>query len=320
MSKILVTGASGFLGTYLVPLLRRFHEVVATDREDLDVRDITAVHRVIKRHRPYLVCHLAALCGAAPSRENPPDYYAVNTLGTVHLLEACRQAGVGRFLFTSSLTVHGSSPDPVNESSIFAPRHPYAVSKVAAEFAVRDYSLHFGIHSVILRPTLVIGEGSKELHALGDFVLKALGGQEIVLFGAGTHRRDFVHPRDVAAAMLLAVDRLSRAHDTSPEAEVFNISQGQALSMRELADLAIRLVGSGRHRQGPINNQSFSLYTRIDRASQVLGFAPAIGIEDMIYRMIRNFKETHAHELPSHDPGDHHHQRAALAGGLCQEP
>jgi UDP-glucose 4-epimerase len=320
MSKILVTGASGFLGTYLVPLLSRSHEVVATDREDLDVRDITAVRRVITRHRPDLVCHLAALCGAAPSRENPPDHYAVNTLGTVHLLEACRRAGVGRFLFTSSLTVHGAAPDPVNESSAFAPRHPYAASKVAAEFAVRDYSLHFGIHAVILRPTLVIGEGSKELHALGDFVLKALRGEEIFLFGAGNHRRDFVHPQDVAAAMLLAVDRLGRAHDTSPESEVFNISQGQALSMRELADLAIRLVGSGRHRLGPINDQSFSLYTRIDRARQILEFAPRIGIEEMILLMLRYFKETQADDLPSHDPGHHHHQRAAIARGLCQEP
>ncbi len=73
----------------------------------------------------------------------------------------------------------------MNESSAFAPRHPYAASKVAAEFAVRDYSQHFGVRSIILRPTLVIGEGSKELHALGDFVLKALSGEEIVLFGGG---------------------------------------------------------------------------------------------------------------------------------------
>ncbi|MGC1719621.1 MAG: SDR family oxidoreductase [Isosphaeraceae bacterium] len=239
MNKILVTGASGFLGTYLVPLLRRSHEVVATDRDDLDVTDISAVHRVIKRHHPDLVCHLAALCGAAPSRENPPDYYAVNTLGTVHLLEACRHVGVERFLFISSLTVHGASSDPVDESSAFSPRHPYAASKVAAEFAVRDYSRHMGIHSIILRPTLVVGEGSKELHALGDFVLEALRGEEIVLFGGGNHRRDFVHPQDVAAAMLLAVERLDRALDTSYE--VFNISQGQALSMRDLADMAAGL-------------------------------------------------------------------------------
>jgi nucleoside-diphosphate-sugar epimerase len=189
---------------------------------------------------------------------------------------------------------------------------------VAAEFAVRDYSRHMGIHSIILRPTLVVGEGSKELHALGDFVLEALRGEEIVLFGGGNHRRDFVHPQDVAAAMLLAVERLDRALDTSYE--VFNISQGQALSMRELADMAIRLVGSGRHRLGPMTNQSFSLYTRIDRARELLEFEPRIGTEDMIRRLIRHFKETQAYDLPPHDPGHHHHQRAAIARGLCQEP
>ena len=318
MNKILVTGASGFLGSYLVPLLRCSHEVVATDREDLDVTDMTAVYRVIKRHRPDLVCHLAALCGAVPSRENPPDFYAVNTLGTVHVLEACRRVGVERFLFTSSLTVHGASADPMNEASAFAPRHPYAASKVAAEFAVRDYSQHMGIHSIILRPTLVVGEGSKELHALGDFVLKALREEEIVLFGTGDHRRDFVHPQDVAAAMLLAVERLDSAMDSSYE--VFNISQGEALSMRELADLAIRLVGSGRYRLGPMTNQSFSLYTRIDRAQEVLKFTPRIGSEEMIRRLIQHFKETNAHDLPTHDTGNHHHQRAAIARGLCHEP
>ncbi len=311
MNKILVTGAAGFLGGYLVPRLRRSHEIVALDREDLDITDVAAVHRVLQRHRPDLVCHLAALCGAAPSRDNPPDYYAVNTLGTVHLLEACRRAGVERFLFSSSLTVHGASADPVDESSAFSPRHPYAASKVAAEFAVRDYSQHLGIRSIILRPTLVVGEGSKELHALGDFVLKALRGEEIVLFGGGDHRRDFVHPEDVIAAMLLAVERLDRGLDTSYE--VFNISQGQALTMRELAEMAIWLVGSGRHRPGPTTNQSFSLYTRIDRAQALLRFEPAIGLEDMVFRLIRHFQEAHAHDSAPHDPGHHHHQRAAIA-------
>ena len=150
------------------------------------------------------------------------------------MLEACRRAGVDRFVFTSSLTVHGSSPYPVDESSPFAPRHPYAVSKVAAEFAVRDYSLHFGIRSIVVRPTLVVGEGSKELHAIGDFVPKALRGERIVLFGGGDHRRDFVHPEDVADALRLAVDRLDKASGVTYE--LFNISNGQALTMRQLAE------------------------------------------------------------------------------------
>jgi nucleoside-diphosphate-sugar epimerase len=311
MRKVLVTGGAGFLAAYLVPRLRESYEVLAIDREELDITDAAATRRVIARERPEIVCHLAALCGAAPSREDPPGYFAVNALGTVHLLEACRRAGVGRFLFTSSLTVHGSSTGPVDEDSAFAPRHPYAASKVAAEFAVRDYSLHFGIRSIILRPTLVVGEGSKELHAIGDFVLKALRGEEIVLFGGGEHRRDFVHPEDVAHAMVLAADRLDRSSEAPYES--FNISCGQSPSMEQLANRVIRLVGSGRHGPGPRSNQSFSLYTRIDRATQDLGFEPRVGIDDMILRLIRQFKEPHRHGLPSNDNSHHHDQCAAIA-------
>ena len=311
MRKVLVTGGAGFLGAYLVPLLRELYEVVSIDRDDLDILDVAATQRVICQERPRLVCHLAALCGAAPSRASPPDYYAVNTLGTVHLLEACRRAGVGRFLFASSLTVYGSSESPVNEDSAFAPRHPYAASKVAAEFAVRDYSLQFGMRSVILRPTLVVGEGSKELHAVGEFVKKALDDEEIVLFGGGEHVRDFVHPEDVATAMVLAAKRLDISLETS--FETFNISSGHALSMKQLANQVIRQVGSGRHSPGPQSNQSFSLYTRIDRARRDLGFEPRIGTEDMIRRLIHHFKETHLHGPPSNDNGHHHHQCASIA-------
>jgi nucleoside-diphosphate-sugar epimerase len=311
MCKILVTGGAGFLGSYLVPVLRESYEVVSIDRAELDICDAAAVRRVIRQENPQLVCHLAALCGAAPSRENPPDFYAVNTLGTVHLLEACRRAGVGQFLFLSSLTVHGSSPGPVNETSAFAPRHPYAASKVAAEFAVRDYSLHCGVRSIILRPTLVVGEGSKEPHAVGDFVLKAIRGEEIVLFGGGEHCRDFVHPADVALAIVRAADRLNRSMDMP--CEIFNIGCGNALTMKQLAEEVIRLVGSGRHRPGPRSNQSFSLHTAIDRAKQDLGFEPRVGIEEMISRLIRHYKETHLHGPPPNGNSHHHDQCASIA-------
>ena len=311
MRKIIVTGGAGFLGSYLVPRLREDYEVVSIDRAELDILDAAETRRVIRQERPDVVCHLAALCGAAPSRENPPDFYAVNMLGTVNMLEACRHGGVGRFLFASSLTVFGSSPGPVNENSFFAPRHPYAASKVAAEFAVRDYSLHFGMRSIVLRPTLVVGEGSKELHAIGDFVQKALSGEEIVLFGGGEHSRDFVHPDDVAAAMVLATARV--AHATESSCESFNVSNGQALSMKQLADQVIRLVGSGRQRPGPPSNQSFSLYTTIDRAVQDLGFRPRVSTENMIRRLIHYFKERHRHGRSANDHGDHHHQCASIA-------
>jgi nucleoside-diphosphate-sugar epimerase len=115
----------------------------------------------------------------------------------------------------------------------------------------------------------------------------------------------------VAVAISRAAVRLDKSLATS--FETFNISSGHAPSMKQLADQVIREVGSGRHRPGPQSNQSFSLYTRIDRAKQDLGFEPRVGTEDMIRRLIHHFKETHLYGPPSNDNGHHHHQRASIA-------
>jgi nucleoside-diphosphate-sugar epimerase len=270
--KIHITGGHGFLGRWMVPLLRESHEVEVTDRDSMDVTDLDRVCTVLSASRPDVVIHLAALCGARPSRERPPEFFAVNAQGTVNVLEACRRAGVPRFLFASSLTVHGCGEEPRDENSPFAPRHPYAVSKIAAEFAALNYCQNFGVAVSVIRPTLVVGENYKEPHAIGDFVATVLRGDDIILFGDGHHRRDFVHPLDVARGIRLAVERLGRA--PAGNHEVFHLSSGESFRMVDLADLVIRVIGHGRRVHAPASDQSFSLYTRIDRARTALGFNP----------------------------------------------
>jgi nucleoside-diphosphate-sugar epimerase len=286
MMKIHVTGGHGFLAGYIVPLLREAYEVEVSDRERMDVTDLAAVQDTLRRSRPDMVLHLAALCGAQPSRERPPEFFAVNAQGTVNVLEACRRLDVRRFLFTSSLTAFGAGEEAVDETSPFAPRHPYAVSKVAAEFAAVNYSRTFGIRLITVRPTLVVGEGCKEPHAVGDFVNTVLRGRDIVIFGEGRHRRDFVHPEDVARAVRLCADRL--AGDAVTEPESYNVSSGEVFRMAELADRVIALLGRGRRSHGPASEQSFSLFTRIDRARDVLGYRPRVLCDDIIHRLVQH--------------------------------
>ncbi|HTU21183.1 MAG TPA: NAD(P)-dependent oxidoreductase [Gemmataceae bacterium] len=284
--KIHLTGGKGFLARWLVPHLREVHEVEVSDRDSMDVTALDRVCDTLASSRPDMVIHFAALCGAKPSRDNPPEFFAVNAQGTVNVLEACRRAGVPRFLLASSLTVHGAGEEARMESSPFAPRHPYAVSKVAAEFAALNYCQNFGLSVTIVRPTLVVGENYKEPHAVGDFVATVLRGDNIVLFGDGHHRRDFVHPLDVARAVRLAAEHLG---DAKPwEHEVFNIGSGELFRMVDLADLVIRVTGRGRRVHGPASEQSFSLYTRIDRAQRVLGYRPSVCTEDIIHRLIHH--------------------------------
>ena len=208
----------------------------------------------------------------------------MNAQGAVNVLEACRRAGVPRFLLFSSMTVFGSGDEAHTKTSPFMPRHPYAVSKVAAEYAALNYSQTWGLKTLILRPTLVVGEGYKEPHAVGDFVETIQRGERIVLFGGGQHRRDFVHPEDVAQATSLAVGRL--ASDKGPVHESFNISSGEVWRMTELADLVIATTGRGVCLNGPASNQSFSLYTSIDRARNLLGYQPRVGTRTIIQRLL----------------------------------
>src|SRR6516165_10437578 len=126
--KIHVTGAKGFLARWIVSLLREQHTVCGTDRDSMDVTDLDAVRSVFADERPDAVVHLAALCGAQPSRDNPPSFFHVNAQGAVNVMEACRRTGVRKLLFFSSMTVFGSGDTPRFEESPFAPRHPYAVS------------------------------------------------------------------------------------------------------------------------------------------------------------------------------------------------
>jgi nucleoside-diphosphate-sugar epimerase len=282
--KIHITGGKGFLARSIVPLLRQSHEVSVTDRDSMDVTNLNAVRATFAAERPDLVIHLAALCGAQPSRDNPPGFFLVNAQGVINVLEACRRSGVKRFLLFSSLTVFGSGDDPRTENSLFAPRHPYAVSKIAAEYAALNYCQTWGIKTLILRPTLVIGEGYKEPHAVGDFVETVLRGERITLFGGGEHRRDFVHPEDVAQATKLAVERL--ASDAGSDHESFNISSGETFRMMDLADLVIATIGRGARVIGPASNQAFSLYTSIDRARNLLGYQPRVSTRDIIKRLM----------------------------------
>jgi nucleoside-diphosphate-sugar epimerase len=158
------------------------------------------------------------------------------------------------------------------------------VSKVSAEYAALNYAQTWGLKTLILRPTLVVGEGYKEPHAVGDFVETVQRGEPIVLFGGGEHKRDFIHPEDVARGTVLAVQRL--ADDSGPLHESFNLSSGEVWRMTDLADLVIQTLGRGTRVAGPSSNQSFSLFTSIERARNLLGYQPRVTTRAIIERLL----------------------------------
>ena len=282
--KVHITGGKGFLGKYVVDALAGdAFEVEVSDVDTLDVTDADAVVARLQADKPDVVCHLAGLTGANASLEAPQRFFEVNCAGTWNVLEACRRAEVRGFVFLSSLTVHGQSSVPVDEDSPMRPRHPYAGSKAAAELAVRTYAQCFGLNAAILRATLIAGEGQAEANAISEFVETTLRGETVEIYGDGAHRREWLHPADLASAVHAAVDKVAGVSE--PMCETYIVSPGESISMAELAAKVIAHTGKGDVSHRPSTRQAFDLCTSAGKVREQLGWTPAVPIDEIVRRV-----------------------------------
>lgn len=292
--RFLVTGGAGFLGSALANRLSAGgHAVHVLDdlsngrRELLD--DGIAFTQGDVDNIPLLwsllpdidsVYHLAARVSVPQSILHPREYNRVNVGGTVSLMEAMRDTGVGRVVFASSGAVYGRQPhQPVQESDTPHPDSPYAVSKWSAEQYIHTIGELWGIETVALRIFNAYGphQSLPVSHApvVPRFLQQALGGGSIVIFGDGSQTRDFVYVDDVVDALAAA----ATARDVNRQ--VINIGRGEAISIREL----VRHIeqATGQHATLITNPQKPGgvpqLSADISRARELLGFRPKVDLD-----------------------------------------
>ena len=294
--RFLITGGAGFLGSALANRLARTDHTVRV-LDDLSAGDPARLDPQVMFTRgdvsdvPKLwtllqgvdcVYHLAARVSVPESVLYPRDYNAVNVGGTVAVMEAMRDAGVKRVVFTSSGAVYGEQEQqPVHEEFSPNPGSPYAASKVSAEHYVRTIGALWKIETVILRVFNAYGPGQAIPPAhppvIPQFLKQALGGGSLVVFGDGRQTRDFCYVEDavdglVAAAAAKNVDR-----------QIVNIGSGTEVSINALVSKIGRVTGrqvnplhGGAHAQaGGVSR----LCADISRAQQLLGFAPKIDLD-----------------------------------------
>ena len=273
-----VTGAKGLLGKCVLQALAPLGDLDGTDVDEMNVSDPSSVMAALSARPPDVMVHLAALKGNLPSRQRPLDFFQVNTAGTVNLLEACRHLGVGKFVFVSSLTVHGPSGHPVDELSPWAPFHPYAGSKGAAEAMVGAYANSYGLKAIIFRPNFIVGPITPPQpytdNIIYDFIEAVHHGEVIELAGDGQYQREWLHPRDVASAIALGVSSSSMGCETY-------ILSGHRVTMLELATRVIERVGRGHVINNP-DRGGFSLVSSSDKARRELGWKPEVGLDTLI--------------------------------------
>jgi GDP-4-dehydro-6-deoxy-D-mannose reductase len=231
--RALVTGASGFVGRHLVHHLEGAGDDVAPFA-GVDVTDGAATREAIAAAGPEVVYHLAAQASVGASWSDPAASFRVNAEGTLHVLEACRAAGVDRVLVVSSAEVYGTvGAEPVREDAPLRPVSPYAASKVAAEYLGLQAHLGTGLGVVRVRPFNHTGPGQGDrfvVPAIARRVVEAeRSGSDHVTAGNLDPERDFTDVRDVVAAYRLAV-----VH--GEPGEVYNVCSGAAVTVRALVD------------------------------------------------------------------------------------
>ncbi len=292
--RFLVTGGAGFLGAALANRLARAGHTVrvlddlsAGDPARLDSQvmftrgDVTDVPKLWTLLQGVdCVYHLAARVSVPESILYPRDYNAVNVGGTVAVMEAMRDAGVKRVVFTSSGAVYGEQDrQPVREDFSPDPGSPYAASKVSSEHYVRTIGKLWGIETVILRVFNAYGPGQAvpPAHApvIPQLLKQSLGGGSLVVFGDGRQSRDFVYVDDVVDGLVAA------ATARNVDRQIINIGSGTDISINALVEKISRVTGRKVNvlHSGAQTGGVSRLCADISKAQQLLNFTPKVDLD-----------------------------------------
>ena len=310
---ILVTGGAGYIGSHACKALSRagyvpvtYDSLVAGHREAVrwgplevgDTRDRTRLGEVMRKYDPVAAMHFAAFIAVGESVRDPAKYYENNVFGSLSLLQAMRDRGLDRIVFSSTAAVYGEPETSViSEDHPRRPINPYGFSKYAVEVMLGDFAAAHGLRSVALRyfnaagadPDGEIGEGhDPETHLIPIVLEAAAGHREFPqIFGDsyptrdGTCIRDYIHVSDLADAHVRALDYMA----DRPGASAFNLGNGRGFSVREIVDMASRVTGRPIPTRiaPPREGDSATLIADFARAKRKLGWTPKFtAVEDQV--------------------------------------
>lgn len=326
MATVLVVGGAGYIGSHTVRALQAagYHVVVYDNlgnghRESLpdgcplvqgDLGDRRLLDETIARYGVAAAIHFAGFIEVGRSVADPSVFYQNNISKSITLLDALRDAGAGRVVFSSSAAVYGQPESvPIPEDARKLALNPYAFSKIAVEQALGDYGRAYGMRSIALRyfnaagadPSGTIGEDHPNESHLIPLVLQVpLGRREqITIFGDdyptpdGTCIRDYIHVNDLATAHVLAVARLLEPGE--PGTTAYNVGTGQGYSNLEVLETCRRVTGhpipavitERRPGDGP------ALVADCTRLKLELGWSPVMSDLETIVATAWNWHKTH---------------------------
>jgi len=295
MTKSLVTGGAGFIGSNLVDrLLEIGHEVVVIDNEYSDAHDHFYWNdkaqnykydiRDYENTRPLYdgvdyVFHIAAEARIQPAIENPIQAVSINSVGTVTVLQCSREAGVKRVIYSSTSSGYGMNQTPNIETQLDDCLNPYSVSKVNGEKLCKMYTNLYGLPTVIFRYFNVYGERQplrgQYAPVIGIFLRQRDAGQPLTIVGDGNQRRDFTYVGDVVNANVLAA---TKEVDSDAFGLVYNVGTGNNYSINQIS----RMFNHETVNIAPRPGEARISLANNQRLRKTFGWQPTMKLEDWI--------------------------------------
>ena len=300
MSRVLVTGGGGFLGSRLVDqLTQKGHDVFVARRRDYDLTHSDDAERLFADATPELVFHLAAeVGGIGANRANPGRYWYANLMMGAHMLELSRVHEVRKLVVAGTVCAYPKfTPVPFNEDNLWAgypeeTNAPYGVAKKSILVGAQGYREQYGMDTIFLLPANLYGprdnfdlESSHVIPALIRKMFDATG--DVLLWGDGSPTREFLYVDDCAEALLLAAERYDGA-------EPVNLGTGVETSIRELAETIADLTEF----EGEIvwdtsmPNGQPRRHLDVSRARERFGFEARTSLREGLERTISWYRET----------------------------
>jgi dTDP-glucose 4,6-dehydratase len=314
MSKILVTGAGGFIGSHLTEeLVRQGEEVRAFVRYNSrnekglldglpheiesqievipgDLKDPDGVKKVVRGCKK--IFHLGALIAIPYSYFHPFNFVQTNVIGTAHLLNAClEEDSVERVIHTSTSEVYGTAQYvPIDEKHPLQAQSPYAASKIAADKLAESYCLSFGLPVAIIRPFNTFGPGQSLRAIIPTIISQAIQDKKIRL-GNIKPRRDFLYVKDTVRGFI-QVGKCDEAIG-----KVVNIGSGKDIPIEELVKLILNLIGKEakieveERRIRPENSEVMQLLSDTRLAKRLFNWSPQYSLEEGLKETIEWYRK-----------------------------
>lgn len=286
MNKILVTGASGFIGMALTERLKALgHDVKTLYSRNGDIADRNTFEK-FERGSVEHVFHLAGKTFVPDSWENPQLFCHTNVLGTVNVMEFCRKHQIP-ITFVSAYVYGHPDSLPISENNAICPSNPYALSKRLAEEVCEFYARAYNLPVTVIRPFNVYGIGQSESFLIPVIVSQALDKGEEIIVKDLAPKRDYIYLEDLVMALLATLKEPNGYR-------VYNIGSGASLSVQEVINVVQDVLGTNKKvvcANLARSNELMDVVADISKAENELGWHPYFSFHEGIENLIRYERE-----------------------------